>query len=308
MPGDETVTLLLVLFSYEARVNLLREAISALAAPDSGVELTAVIVCRSERDANYVRDAMEDFSRTFRLDVVYRDAAGPEFAFAARNVLVELANAADWAFDAVAFFEDDHAIHPLAVHSTIALQAKLDATGESLAVGLVQYELGGDGVPVLISQGPAYNSGWWVEKIHLGHTDEWMWVLISDNVHQGGFLTTSAHARRWVRSGCLRLSPPWRSHWFYPPIELADSEPFLFCGETRVIVLPAQSDDVCTWLLREGVHHASDKYSRLPGWATDPIGGVAVTVRSLVTLAWSCSLERHGSRDELEDENRTSGK
>ncbi len=55
-------------------------------------------------------------------------------------------------------------------------------------------------------------------------------------VHQGGFLATRAQLAAAASSGCLPAAYH-PGHWFYGPIESADSQLYYECGFMKVVPL-----------------------------------------------------------------------
>jgi hypothetical protein len=314
---------LMVWFSYEHRFDVLRRVLGVLfggaVRSEAAVRVTVTVVVVVRDPAHpggeeLVREfgalyGCRDASDSSRLateslvcgdvGLVGRNVSGTLFAQAARDVLFDHFVSDPSAFDGVGFWEDDHAVSAEVVRGTLQVQEALDRTGAQWTVGHLQFETSPDtGEAVLVSQGGLYNAAWWLmEAPKTLHLEEGGWqFVVTDNVHQGGFLTTATQMQRWINSGCLQRGVS-QSHWFYPPIEAVDSEPFYACGHTRVVPLPSAALTGQAWVRAFGVEHVTQRYVRLPSWSTDIVGGVGLTAHHLLSLLRARTHCRGGTLD-----------
>ena len=146
-----------------------------------------------------------------------------------------------------------------AIPRTIAFDLDLDANAASDPIG--------SGTTRLVNGCPELNDGWpyydvttLTEEESTGRTpaERIQTVHVPVNVHQAGFLLPGRMLRYMSSTArCLSLFPWKARHWAYPPIELAEGEPYFACGFTKVVDVgrPAAHAAAST------VWHMPDKYA-----------------------------------------------
>lgn len=200
------------------------------------------------------RRAMEAWSsaggETLQLSVwAHAGELGRLFAWSARQR--SRVEAVKWqvelsdSLDAFAFFEEDHALSLRHVAADWTLRHRLLPL--DWLPGMLQVETDSSS-PLSLHSAHAISAGLVNTRSTLLYQVQGAVFAVFENVHQGGFILTGNATALLLDEACLGSRP--RTHWFYPVIETADSEPLFRCGRVKAVPLPLVVDRA-TGSLRE---------------------------------------------------------
>jgi hypothetical protein len=274
-------------------VRMSPECGTALArAVGSGGDGASVASERFQRLSEFVSlqcpGSIEEASHGGLLVVSHPGELGRLFAFQARAALVRQDA------DMLAFFEEDH---DLTLEHLRAHWHWSDVLPEGWTPGLMQYEQVG-GSRHLIGGALFHNNAFFLYELDSDI------LLVHENAHQGGFIVKRGALLECLRRRHQRLFQP---HWFYPVIEVADSELFFRCNVTRAVPLPLVRrglirpgfsdhwlvDDepsmgpLHRWRASFAIHHTPDKYVQQEG--TERPGTFGLKDTDMIAWASRCS-------------------